>query len=60
MAAEAGLELKEVQSSQNEGQKHATQKICQARLWRQPPKPCLCELHCFRGRYGYKHINHNT
>lgn len=58
--AEAGLELKEEQSSRNERQKHATQKICQERLWRQPPKPCLCELHCFRGTYGYKHINHDT
>lgn len=53
MVAEAGLELKEEQNSRNERQKHATQKICQERLWRQPPKPCLCELHCFRSTYGY-------
>lgn len=60
VVAEAGLELKEEQSSQNETQKRATQKVCPERLWRQPPKLCFCELYCFHGTYSYKHINHDT
>lgn len=41
MVAEAGLELKEEQSSQNERKKQEAQKkkICQERPCRQPPEP---------------------
>lgn len=61
MVAEAGLELKQEQSSQNERQKHAIQKVCLERLRKRPPKLCLCELHCFCGTHGYKYkYNHDN